>query len=154
MAKLVRFLLVFTFIGSIFAVAPESAAAGTCYGTVTTSRAYKWEREFIYNNASGTASLQARACYDGNKAYLYPSTSVSAWVTSTGGVTPSISRGSFVDSGGTLNVWADMKFVYNCGSEISTAWVKLRTWYYKGGGYSHGHYKSDDGKCKSSMKFP
>lgn len=154
MGKLVRLLVAFTFVGSAFLIAPQPAAAATCYGTVTTSRTYLWERQFIYNIASGTAYLTARACYNGTKAYLYPGTGVGSGVNNRTGVVPQISRGSFVDSGGTLHVWTDMKFVYSCGSETSVAWVQLRTWYYKGGGYSHGHYKSDDGKCQASMKFP
>jgi hypothetical protein len=56
-----------------------------------------------------------------------------------------------VDSGGTLNIWTDMRFtrsISGCGT--ATGWVQLRIWVYKGGGWSDGWYVSSSG-CASAM---
>jgi hypothetical protein len=137
------------------AAAPGSVAAAGCYTNVQTGPAkYKIERQFIYIDGTGDAFLKFNGtiCYNGSTAYVQNG-SPDSWVANRTGLVPSISRGVFTDGGGTVHVWTDMKFTRSCGSETFVGWVQLRLWFYKGGGWSDGWYKSSNGKCATEIHW-
>lgn len=151
--RVAKALLAVAFLLSAVTVSTTSVlAADPCRNNMRTETGYRWDRNFIEILATGRAFLQGSACWNGNTAYLKPGTSVGAGVFNTTGTLPSVSKGSFVDGGGTLHIWTDMKFTRNINGCIATGWVQLRIWVYKNGNWSDGWYKSSSG-CNTAMNW-